>query len=171
METLQARTEQAKVALRNDAPRIVRLQAQTGLALVIFRIQRDGLGKPYSTNLIPTFLFAKRALNASGRAYVKANKRGTWGQFRAAQGLPSSSVNLTYTGAMFRSLNVQGGASAGTQYSARVVAADAESAQKVAFNEQRYGDFLQPNASEAADVAAVGKKEIDKVIAYYLGPR
>lgn len=172
METLASRTAQAKAALRLAAPRIVRLQAQTGLALVTLRIQRDGLpGKSYSSNLVPTYWFAKKAINSGGPAYVKKNKLGTWGGFRAAQGLPSDRVTLTYTGAMFRSLTPTEGVAVGTVFTAQVVASNAESAQVLGYNQARYGDFLQPSAAEAAQVAQVGKVELDKVVNLYLGAK
>lgn len=170
METLTARAAQAKAALRQAAARIVRLQAQTGLALVTLRIQRDGLpGKAYSTNPVPTWWFANKVLNSSGRAYVKKNRLGTWGGFRAAQGLPSDRVTVTYTGRMFRSLTPTEGVATGTVFTSQVVASNAESAKVLGYNIEHYGDFLQPLPSEQAQVALVGKIELDKIVNQYLG--
>jgi hypothetical protein len=166
VDTLQDRLALAKAQLLQQGPRIVQTQAQTGLALVALRIQEQGLpGRPqYSTNLFPTFLFAKRALNAGGRDYIKKNKLGTWGQFRAAQGRRSDVVDLSYSNRMWRSLTVAPAGGVGALFSAKVVAADQESADKVRHNTERYGDFLNPLPAEAAEVAQVGKTEIGRII-------
>lgn len=170
METLASRTALAKAALRQAAPRIVRLQAQAGLALVTLRIQRDGLvGKVYSSHLVPTWWFANKALNSGGRAYIKKNRLGTWAGLRGAEGLPTDRVTLTHRGLMFRSLTPTEGVASGTVYTSQVVASNAESAQVLGYNQQRYGDFLQPLPSEAAQVAQVGKIELDKIVNQYLG--
>lgn len=176
MASLQETAVACQNALRQEAPRIVLLQAQTALALVTLRIQNQGLGAyQYSATPVPVFFFAKRALNAAGRAYVQTKQKakaprdrlGTWGEFRAAQGLPSSMVTLTYTGGMFRSLTVVAAGASGAVYQAKIVAADRESAAKVAYNQARYGDFLAPLATEAAEVAQVGQVEINKVLNQY----
>ena len=171
METLASRTAQAKAALRLAAPRIVLAMAQTGLALVVLRVQRDGVGVTYSTRLVSTGWFADRVLNSAGTAYIAANKRGTWGQFRAAQGLPGVQVNLTYTGATIRSLTPTAGSSNGPVSTAVLVASNAESAKVLAYTLLRYPGWLDPNAAEQAQVAAVGKVELDKVINQFLGPK
>lgn len=172
MDTLQSRVQAAKAALRNAAPGIVLTMAQTGLALVMLRIQRDGLiGKQYSATPIPTYWWERRALNAAGQTYIAQNKLGTWGAFRAAQGLPSALVNLTYTGAMMRSLNATAGAASGSIFSASISAADSENTTKVQYNITRYGDFLAPLPSEAATVALYGQTELDKILSFYLGSK
>ncbi len=165
MPTYQEAIAQALAAIDQEAPRIVTTQAQTQLALVTLRVQNQGLaGKHYSTKLVPTFFFAKRAFNAGGRAYVKANKKGTSEGFRAALGLYTAQVNLTFTGRMFRSLTTLYTGFSGTVYSARIVASDQESAAVVGYNMQHYGDFLAPTASEAAEVAQVGTDALIRII-------
>ena len=154
-----------RAALLAAAQRITETYAQTLLALVTLRVQRDGLtGKLYSGRLIPTFLFADKALNASGRTYVKNNKLGNWAGFRAAQGLPVDAVNLTYTGGMFRSLTTVAAGASGAVYGAKVVAADEESARKVKFNQQLYGDFLLALPGELAQGAAYVQSETARVL-------
>lgn len=170
--TLTETIAQARAALLAEAPRLVETQAQTALALVTLRVQNDGLGAyHYSPSPVPVFFFADRALNAAGRAYIQRKEKlkgaarlGTWGEFRGAQGLPSDRVTLTYTGRMFRSLTTLYVGSTGTVYSARVVSADQEAADKVRWNMARYGDFLAPQATEAAEVAAIGQQELTKII-------
>ena len=176
MDTLQARHEQIKQQLRQAAPRIVQTMALSGLALVTLRIQRDGLpGKTYSTKDFPLFWFTNKALNAAGNAWLAGKKKRTgaerksdpanWGGFRRAQGLPSNTVNLTYTGGMFRALHALPGSGSGTLYTAAIAASDSESTAKMQYNMARYGDFLEPMPAEAAQVQRVGAIELDKIIA------
>jgi hypothetical protein len=166
MDTLQHRIELAKAQLRLQAPRVVLTMAQTGLALVTLRIQRDGLpGKPrYSSAPFPTYLYWGNALNARGKDYIKKNPLGSWGAFRQAQGLPAEVVNLTYSGRMLRSLTVAPAGTTGTLHSAHVVAADQESANKVQWNEDRYGDFLTPLPAEQQQIDHYATRELTRVI-------
>jgi hypothetical protein len=151
MQTLAAQLARAKAALLSAAPRITETSLQTLLALMTLRIQRDGLpGKRYSTNQVHTSWFKGKTLNAGGPAYIKNNKLGTWEGFRGAQGLPTGQPRLSYTNAMFRALGTTAAGSTGAVFRAKLTAADAESAQKVAGNQKRYGDFLQPNTAEVA---------------------
>lgn len=161
---LQDFIESLKAEIVVQAPRIVQTQAQTALALVTLRIQRDGLpGRTYSTTPVPGFFFYKRAFNAGGRTYAK-QKTGTYSGFRAALGLPNGYVTLTLTGRMFRSLTTIYAGFSGTVYQARIVASDAEAAAVVGYNMDRYGDFLAPNASEAAEIAQYGQDELARII-------
>lgn len=168
MPTIAQQVEAASAALRNAAPRIVLLQAQTVLALVTLRVQNQGLkGQSYSSNFIPTFLFEGKELNAGGRAYLDKNPLGNWGGFRAAQGLTSSYVNLTYSGRMFRSLLAVGAGMQGAAAAARIVASTQEDADKVKGNTKRYGDFLAPDAAERAEVNEVARVEITRIVNTY----
>ncbi len=170
-EQLQA----ARAAILSEAPRIVEAQAQTALALVTLRVQNEGLGVPYSQTLVPVFFFANRTLNAGGRDYIKRQQKqkgpqrglGTYVGLRGAQGLPTASVNLTYSGRTFRSLTTLYVGVSGTIYRAALVAADAESARVVGYNQQRYGDFLAPNASELAQVQQVGQEALAAILNQY----
>ena len=165
MSTLQEGIAQCKAAILAAAPGIVEIQAQTALALVTYRVQSEGLeGAYYTGRLVPRFFFKDKAFNAGGRAYAKEKKKGSWAGFKAALGLKSDVVTLTFTGRMFRSLTTQQAGQSGTMFFARIVAADKESADKVGWNMDRYGDFLAPNAAEAAEVAQVGEVEVNKIL-------
>ncbi|NVO33213.1 hypothetical protein [Hymenobacter lapidiphilus] len=165
METLAARIARKKQELQAAAPRIALAMATAGLSLVRLRIERDGLpGKSYSTLTVPTFLFYNRTLNAGGRAYIKQNKRGTWGALRGAQGLPSDRVTLGYTNRMWNSLTATGSGATGTVFTARVVSTDREGADRVRYNRARYGDFLQPNAAETKRLGLSAEREITRIL-------
>ncbi len=149
MDSLADRARRAKQQLLLQAPRLVLTYAGDGLALVRLRIQRDGLpGRSYSTNPIPGFWL--EPTNAAGRAYVKKEKRPTYKGLRQAQGMETRFVNLTYTGAQWRSLIAAPAGLSGAIATARIVASDAENAQKLQYNLKREGDFLAPNAQERA---------------------
>lgn len=165
MESLFDRLERQKQRLLQAAPRIVLTMSATGLALVRLRIQRDGVpGQQYSRALVPTFFFGGQDLNAGGPRYRKQHRLGTWGGFRAAQGLPSDAVTLTYTGRMFNSLAPAAAGQAGPLATARIVASDREGADKVKWNTARYGDFLQPNAAETQQIGAVAEREVQRIL-------
>lgn len=154
-----------KQEVQAAAPRIVLGMAAAGLALVRLRIERDGLpGKRYSTATIPTYLLYNRTLNAAGRAYIKRNPVGNWGGLRAAQGLPSDRVTLSYTVRMWNSLTAAGGRGGSGVYEASIVSADREGAAKVRFNKARYGDFLKPNAQEAKQVSDYADSELKRIL-------
>lgn len=147
------------------APAIVRQQAATGLALVRLRVQQVGLkGAKYSANLIPTYLFARQALNAGERNYIKKHKLGNWAGLKAAGGRQSAFVDLTHSNRMWNSLTTEPGASSGGVFTARTVASDQEGADKVKRNRERYGDFLALLPAERAEVEQVGVVAIKRLL-------
>lgn len=165
MPSLQDTIAATKAAIVAEAPRIVQAQAQTVLALVTLRIQNEGLaGANYTGKLVPRFFFKTKAFNAGGRAYAAEKKKGSYPGFKAALGLKSDVVTLTFTGRMFRALQTVYTGFSGSIYTAAIVASDQESADKVRFNMDRYGDFLTPESDEAAEVAEVGRVELGRII-------
>lgn len=172
MATLQETIAAAKAEILAQAARIVRTQAQAQLALVVLRIQSQGIGVRYSSKGVPVFFFYNKALNAKGREYVRLKQKqkdkkarlGTWEEFRQYQGLPGGFVNLTYTGRSIRSLTTTDGGNSGLVFTARIVSADQESARIIRCNLDRYGDFLAPNATEAAEIAQVAQVELSRII-------
>jgi hypothetical protein len=165
VETPQARIVRAKEALNLAGPRLALLYAQTILALVVLRVQNQGLtGRLYSTNPIPTYFFNKEVLNAGGRAYIKKNRLGTWAGLRASEGLPVDAVYLTHSGRMIRSLLAANAGNQGAVFFARIQAADAESARKAEYNFQRYGNWLFPTPSEEAEATAAVADEVNRIM-------
>jgi hypothetical protein len=110
-----------------------------------------------------------KALNAAGRKYIdrkikegeKYNaKKGqasggsrfnpflkagyiNWKGLRAAQGLQTSKVDLTYTGRMLQNINVIDVRVIGNIYQAVLGGTDRETRDKLKYNRKRYGDFLK----------------------------
>ena len=166
MAALQERFAAAKQAVELAGPRLALLKATTILALVVLRIQSKGLpGRAYSTVKVPTFFFYNKTLNAGGRAYIKANKTGTWAGLRGAQGLPTSFVNLTYSGMMIRSLTATEDSASGAVFRAKLIASDEQNARLVDYNITRYGNWLLPTPSEETEANAAVVAEINRIVA------
>lgn len=154
-------------ALTQQAPGIVETMALTGSSLVIDRIQREGVGS-YSNNEVPTFYFAGKELNAGGKSYLEDNDTGTWGDFRSAQGLQSSYVDLTYSGRMFGGLTPLKRFQQGTKFIVQMGGTDKEVDEKLFYNIQRYGDFLQPNEAEQREVDEIAQDALEALLKKYL---
>src|SRR5438094_533750 len=106
----QQRIAAMRAKLEAQAPGISLRMAQTGLSLVKERSIRDGITvdgayAEYSDNPVYKSSFKKKALNAAGNAYATSGGKGTWGDFRAAQGRKADHVNAFYTGRMWTSLS------------------------------------------------------------------
>lgn len=152
--------------------------AQTGVSIVKDRsieegIYKDGLDDnyvAYSANLIPTWFFKGKERNQAGRKYIQENPLGNWKGFRNAQGLDSDNVNLSYTNRMWTSYGsqikvVQYGPGV---FRAIVDASDDEERKKMAYNVERYGNFMVPTEDERLRIAQDQKDELDSLIAQLL---
>jgi hypothetical protein len=163
MLTLQQRLQAAKAQLLLQGPRIVLTQAQSALALVTLRIQREGLpGQTYSTNPVPKFWL--KPTNAAGRAYVKREKKPTYAGLRGAQGMETRFVNVTYTGRTIRSLTVAPAGATRLIYAARIVSSDHQSAKIIGHLVTRYGKFLAPNSQEQQQLQGYVRGEVKRII-------
>ncbi len=140
-------------AIQDNGLAIAETMAITGKSLVQDRIQKEGLpGEKYSTNETPTWFMKGKEINQRGRKYVEENKTGTWGGFRQAQGLQSDYVDITYTGRMFGGIRPIQRLTAGNTYRIVMGGTDKEVDEKLYYNTERYGDFLEPNASEQTEI-------------------
>ncbi len=83
---------------------------------------------------------------------------------RAAEGLPVDAVYLTHSGRMMRALGVEGLPPHGAVFYARIVAADRESASKVQYNLQRYGNWLLPTPSEDTEAREAVIREVNRIV-------
>lgn len=146
----------------------------------------------YSDNPgVPAYLYKgkngdyPRALNSAGRAYInKQIKEGArfkgkksrgglspfikagfvnWKGLRAAQGLPTSKVDLTYTGRMFQNVGVIDVRVLGPLYLATIGGRDKETIDKLKWNYIRYGDFLNLNGKAIALARENAKKRIEEI--------
>lgn len=165
--------KKAKQQIVEALPAIADEIAVSSLSVVKDRSTNEGIlidGKPgtkqqYSTNPIPTSYFTGKELNNAGRAYIKANKTGTWGKFRKAQGRSDDAVNLGYTMRMWTGIQVIRTNQVGTgKYESVVGAADQETRDKVAANVKRYGMFLDPTPDEQQLAQEKAKERLLSII-------
>lgn len=153
----RAQLQRARMKIIELAPKLSEEIAVSTLSMVKNRSIEEGISvdgkesdkKDYSTKEVYTSSFKKKALNNAGRSYITANKKGTWGGFRQAQGLRSGKVNLSYTNRMWTSIQVIGGhpVSEG-KYQSVIGSLDNETKAKISQNMKRYGAFLTPIEDE-----------------------
>ena len=94
-----------------------------------------------------------------------AFETGTWAGLRGAQGLPTSYVNLTYSGMMIRSLTATEDAASGAVFRAKLIASDEQNARLVDYNIVRYGNWLLPTPGEETEANAAVAAEINRIVA------
>ena len=84
--------------------------SMAGKALAERVIKEKGFGETYSTAKVPAWFMDGKQLNGKGLTYLKRLKKQatedepaetTWGEFRAAQGLQSGYVDLSYSNKMW----------------------------------------------------------------------
>jgi len=165
--------ESFRLKLRAKAPEIVLKQAITGVSKVknrsiedgIFKDGKDGTYAKYSDKEIPTWFFFSKALNNSGRRYVKQNKYGTWHDFRKAQGLESDNVNLAYSNRMWTAYRP----TEQVEYKPNIFrvivdASDSEERKKMMYNKARYGAFYKPTQEEISELTMIAQNEIRTLV-------
>ena len=154
--------------LKANAPDIVEEMAISGKSLVQERIQREGFGRRYSEKYVPAFFLYGKALNAQGRAYLEEqddkNDLTNWKELRAAQGLQTDFVDLTYSGRMFNSLTVIRNEQAQASFAAFVGSSDQEGEKKLLYNANRYGDFLALNAEERIEIDDIARERLELIL-------
>jgi hypothetical protein len=160
--------------IQEQGPRIAKTMALTGSSIVQERIQKSGIpGKKYSTNFIPAYYLRGKELNAGGKAYLEDHNLNddltNWGEFRKAQGLQAEFVDLTYSGRMFAGLVLQAQSANGSRFTATMGGSDMEVDKKLGWNSERYGDFLEPNTEEKAEIDEIVNDEFEKLIKKHFG--
>lgn len=153
----RAQIKRARIKILEIVPKLSEEIAVSTLSMVKNRSIEEGISvdgkegdkKDYSTKDVYTSSFKKKALNNAGRSYISANKKGTWGGFRQAQGLRSGKVNLSYTNRMWTSIQVIGGSPVSEgKYQSIIGSLDDETRSKISQNVKRYGSFLTPTEDE-----------------------
>lgn len=157
--------------IKKNGIKIAETMAITGKSLVQERIQKEGFGAEYSKRYIPAWWLRGKERNAGGRRYLEENNLDddlvNWSEFRQAQGLQNDFVDLTYSGRMFGGMRVIERKEKGTTYMVNIGGSDQEVDKKLGWNTERYGDFMQPNESEQAEVDQIVELEFDKLIKKY----
>lgn len=143
------------------------------------KIRKDGIGN-YSDVKVNPGLFIGKELNSAGSSFIdsliekgKKDEEGhvtieeehwiTWGDFREAQGLQSSHVDLSYSNEMWRGMLPVPVLQKGDEYISRLAHTNDEGQSKMNWNYNRYGDFILDNADIEAVKEANAKMFIIKI--------
>ena len=181
-EKLKALAELVRQELPNMATNLT-LNAK---ALAERRIKESGFNAHYSTTPIPAWFFHGKELNGKGTKWLqqhgvndegksgeathkkgkkrkkgeaeeKVDRLGTWEEFRQAQGLQGSFVDLSYSNKMWAAMGPLGVIINGNFYSAPLGAGNQQAQQEMNYNFARFGDFIGKGLqSEDFNILAVG---------------
>lgn len=181
------RLDAAIKTVEAELPKISEEMAMNTMALVVNRIQQEGVeGKTYSKNKLPVFFFVGRELNAGGKALVErhkkkkdrdsAKKKGekvrknqglddlepgiSYEEWREANGLQTAHVDLTFSGRMFQNLGIIGTVKTGDSYVTIIGGIDKEVKDKLQWNAKRFGDFMATNNEENAELSIIYKNRV-----------
>lgn len=166
-------------AVNEKLPDIAATVVITAKALAERAIREKGFGYKYSENRIPAWFLHDKELNAAGKTYLqkhgvqddgsqgkakkKRRKKGetadpgsyeatvTWGEFREAQGLQSMFVDLGYSNKMWADMSPVGIQQDSTGIvRANLGARTKENQQKMNYNRERYGNFIEKALGKGA---------------------
>jgi hypothetical protein len=154
------------------------LIAKEALSLIRRRIQNEGkdavgaqLGD-YSDNPLPAFFFYGKSINASGenavRRAVKEGKGISYKDFRSANNLPTDKVVLTFSGAMWREMDVKIISDNLTNSTAQIEPKTERSRKVAAYNSERYGDILALSKEEKEQLNLANSQRLRKVLLKFL---
>lgn len=169
---------QVKSALITNRAADAFLIAKEALSLIRLRIQNTGeradgqqLGD-YSDTDLPAFFFFGKSANAAGETKVrkaaKDKQKISYSDFREFNNRPTKFVNLTFTGAMWREMNVDITTNTRTMTVATIEPRTARSRKVALYNSQRYGDILALSKREIAMVKEANRLRIIKIFREYL---
>lgn len=157
LDELKAKLERISREAPEKLLDVATVVSLTGKALAERTIKDKGFGETYSQNPIPVWFFSGKELNQKGNAYIeekqgrgKKKKKGqvefdglgTWEEFRAAQGLQTKHVDLTFSGKMFAGMFPQEPYQSGTLFIAPLGHNNREGQDTMNWNQERYGDFV-----------------------------
>lgn len=151
LEELIKRLKAVRDAIPELMPSVATSVSMSAKAIAERIIKEKGFGKNYSATEIPAFFFKGKELNKRGLNYIqKLEKQAdeensamlNWGEFRAAQGLQSKFVDLTYSGKMWSSMFPQDVEVDLFRYVAPLGSTNKEGQNKMNWNFERYGDFV-----------------------------
>jgi hypothetical protein len=135
-------------------------QAQSGLTIVkerstrngIFVDSEDGDYAEYSKKQLATKKFIGKERNSKGTQFIKNNPRGTWHDFRKAQGLQSEKVNLSYTSRMWSSMGIVKIAKIEGGILTIIGVTDSKVNSYLPDLVKRYGNFINPTDDEILEL-------------------
>jgi hypothetical protein len=162
--------QKLSLAVQERLPEVAVTLTVSAKALAERRIKEGALHETYSTIPLPGFYFKGKELNGSGTAFLESlepKKRGagkkkkveeiteadladgetTWGDFRKAQGLQNSYVDLSYSNKMFAAMGPQAPEVNGAVIIVPLGANNKEAQNKMNWNRDRYGNFIEKSLS------------------------
>lgn len=178
-------------ALRAKLPEIAETLALSAKAISERRIKAQGIGEKYSTNPVPAWFFSGKELNSGGQAWLKqhgvntegkagaathragkklkkgqteekTDRTGTWGEFRAAQGLQNDHVDYSYSNKMWAAMAPQRAVETNGMIVSVLGATNKEAQNKMNWNRDRDGDFVGKAITEQ-DRTTLNEVVIDEV--------
>jgi hypothetical protein len=193
LNELKKRLEEIRQAVRQSLPDIATKISLSAKALAERRIKDEGFGEMYSVNKIPAWFLHGKELNQSGVTFLKKHgvnpdtgeqgeglkkrrkKKGdpdpgkfdkltNWGEFRSAQGLQTSHVDLSYSNKMWANTQPRDPEEDGDIVRAPLGATNTEAQNKLNWNRDRYGDFIGKSL-KPEDFNLLGELAINEILA------
>jgi hypothetical protein len=171
LSDLKERIKQIREAVEGKLPDIAVTLTLSAKALAERNIKDKGFAAMYSVNKIPAWFLHGKELNASGTKFLenhgvnpqtgaqgegkkkRRKKKGdpdpghfdtttNWKEFRAAQGLQTDHVDLSYSNKMWANMQPVKVEQRGAIILAPLGATNVEAQDKMNWNRERYGDFI-----------------------------
>lgn len=167
---MKNRLQQLREAVEAKLPDIAVAMTLTAKALAERNIKEKGFGRVYSEHKVPAWFLHGKELNAQGTKFLadhgvqadgtqgdpkkkRRKKKGepapepfskltNWKEFRGAQGLQTSHVDLSYSNKMFANMQPMPVQVEGYVYRSALGATNVEAQNKMNWNRDRYGDFI-----------------------------
>lgn len=146
LNTLRDELRLIENKVREILPDVAILLTLSAKAIAERNIKEKGFGFAYSTNTVPAWFLEGKEWNGAGEAFIKkkidADEETNWQELRAAQGMQTAFVDLTFSGTMWANMAPAPVENNGNIYSAPLAATNVEVQNKMNWNRDRYGDFI-----------------------------
>jgi hypothetical protein len=151
---LAAKLERIKLEISDNLQAIAAEMANSAKAIAQRNIIDHGFGADYSDHGVPAFWQKGRGLNKAGNSFIdKQIAAGDmdlpWKEIREAQGMPTDHVDLYYSGDMFQNMVVVETVIQGYAATGRIGGKTDTAQDKMNWNYDRYGDFINKALPEA----------------------
>lgn len=149
MATLQdliKRMKDIRESLEQALPEIATSVSLTAKALAERTIKEKGFGAVYSYTPVPAYWMLGKENSNRGKSFIEAaiddDKSIAWRDVRAAEGMQTEHVDLTFTGEMFAGMYPGDVERNGDIYIAPLGHTNKAGQDKMNWNHDRYGDFI-----------------------------
>jgi hypothetical protein len=189
---LRERLKQCQDAIRAKLPELAETLTLTAKAIAERRIKQEGIGETYSTNEVPAWFFHGKELNGAGVTWLKqhgvndegkggeathskgkkrkkgqaeapVDRLGTWGEFRAAQGLQNTHKDWSYSNKMWAGMGPLAVIIENGVYSAPLAGLNKEAQDKMNWAHAATPDFVG-RALKPEDRALMGEIVVEGVL-------